>query len=732
MRRRLEGVLLLALCFAPHRLGGQTTEAAPLRGFRDSLDAVTTIPAATELVARERRGTVADKSLRRLRYGWALIRLGELSNGPDPLIRAAQEFYEAAGRARRPSEAWFGVGSAKSVLDALGAREFRSQHQTAGVGWRQGAITAYMEAIRLDPDDREAAIEAAKLSLRDDNIALRTGLSDAIERAVRADSNDPLGWMLLGRLYRRQGLDSTAAYAYGHAVRLGGSVEGIASLELGRELIWIDLPDSGQRMYYRGASSTDPAAQEGYRRDLAIIAPDSVLAEWDRLAPALRPGWLHGFWRSREVASGRPEGTRLPEHERRWRLAYRRYRLPPAWTHQYQWGMPYRSGNDDIDDRGIIYIRHGDPDRVITHPAGIGEESAVTWIYERPEGRLIFHFKLSVQTDTQPSVSGWRMVESVTEIANANVLPDLIDVDPIYMSMYQASQRLDRAYRESPLRARERLMVLASVRRGTTTDSDPLRFERRMHPIVQAYGIGGDLPGNGRILLLWAIPGAELPHPDTLPGMSGLFYTLRTRINITDTTGRLILATDTLRRFHAAAAIPATRFLAGTTTFDLASGAYRFQLTLADSAESAGALRVVPDIPVPAFSGPMEMSDLVLGLEGEEVLWWDAAGSRFPLNPRNAWRASEALEVGFEFAGLPAGTPFEVRTAITDLGADSTRPPEAAVRFSRIAAGRRELVVQHVALRGLKPGLYLLTTWVTAGDRMLRRERRITIVAGDR
>ena len=66
-----------------------------------------------------------------------------------------------------------------------------------------------------------------------------------------------------------------------------------------------------------------------------------------------------------------------------------------------------------------------------------------------------------------------------------------------------------------------------------------------------------------------------------------------------------------------------------------------------------------------------------------------------------------------------------------DLRADSTTPPKASVQFENQASGARELVSESLSLRGVRPGRYLLTATITAGSKVIRRERRIT-VAGAR
>ena len=76
---------------------------------------------------------------------------------------------------------------------------------------------------------------------------------------------------------------------------------------------------------------------------------------------------------------------------------------------QYRIEERYRSFNRDYDDRGLIYIRHGEPtDRVsITHPDLPHNQ---TWKYARPEGDLIFHFV------AREDVQDFKLVESVYDI----------------------------------------------------------------------------------------------------------------------------------------------------------------------------------------------------------------------------------------------------------------------------------------------------------------------------
>jgi len=165
-------------------------------------------------------------------------------------------------------------------------------------------------------------------------------------------------------------------------------------------------------------------------------------------------------------------------------------------------------------------------------------------------------------------------------------------------------------------------------------------------------------------------------------------------------------------------------------TYELpATGDQRVRLILTDSSRTFGAVRVVNGVPLPARArDSLVLTDLVVGRIGTGATWRREDGSDMGLNPLNAWRPSESMEIGFELSGINAGSPYKVRIAIADLGADSTRPPRAAVEFENLGSGNRELVSQSLGLRTLRPGRYLLTVTVTDGDRSLRRERRIMIV----
>jgi hypothetical protein len=764
--------LLVASSLATSVAAQEPADRAAIDAFRDTLGALTSASQLLPIVAREKNARPAsDKELGRLRYGWSLIRLGQLSDSAPPLIDATLQFYEATVRRSKWPYAWFGLGATKLALDGIGATEVRSEHQPAGSGWRWGAANAFLSTVRSDTTYITAAVELGLTVMR---TPTWTNIPPVIEAMTRAAKSGHAGdgvWLVLGRLQRQIDSNRAALKSFDTFAAIQGVDQGVAQLERARTLFALGENAEAEKAYFAGAMNPTDSARALYRKDASWIQDSSAMQVFDTVAGGAFPAYLAKIWRDRETASGRAAGSRLAEHYRRWDVAQRKYKSMPALRRQWDFGQIYRSAQTDLDDRGVIYMRHGEPDdRAFFVADGIPPNES--WVYHRPTGDLVLHFSASFGS------SGWHMIEGLGSLeGNPCQVAALLDsramIDPYYQVLADMA-RMDsikiafaakqgdntavefmRACSPGQLTAgqaraavigiaaggistnwfgsqranQERLASRTAIQRSTTTDSDPLRYRAPLQPIVQAYGVGGTQPGVGKLLVLWALPASDRPRADTVPGVTGIVYSIRVRANVFDTLGNLVVGIDSVRRYRAPALLQPGTSLPGLLQIEVPAGIYRIQLSVADTIGDKGAARVLGGIPVPSFTGPFELSDLVLGIEGNGPFWVRNPTSRFPLNPRNAWTNTESMEVGFELAGLPAGTAYKTRIAVADLGADSTRPPRASVEFDNQASGTRELVSQSLGLRSLRPGVYLLTVTVTAGDRSIKRERRVTIAA---
>jgi GWxTD domain-containing protein len=758
-----------SLTLSARLVAQEPADRAVIDAFRDSLGALTDLAAIQQILLREQTAhPTGDKELQRLRLGWTLTRLGQLSDSAPPMIDALLQFYEANVRRAKWPYAKFGLGATKLALDAIGAREVRSAHQAAGAGWRFGAADAFLTTVNTDTSYIVAAVELGNTVMRTPTWTNFPPVIAVMSRAARSGHAGNDVWLVLGRLERQIDSNTAALRAFDTYVALPDGDKSLGQLERARTLFALGQAQEGERAYLSGAANPSAEARTLYRKDAAWIADSAELAAIDAADGASLPAVLGSFWRDRETVSGRAAGSRLAEHYRRWDIAQRLYKLPAALQRQWDFGQVFRSAQSEVDDRGVIFIRHGEPDDRATFAAD-GVPPNESWVYHRPTGDLVLHFSQSI------NASGWRLIQGLAEIgASPCQMPALLDsrsaLDPTYQSLADLARmdsiKISYAARGGNQGAieflqacvpgnlsrgqaagavvgigasgvstsyfgtlrvdQERIAARKAILASTTTDSDPLRYRAQLQPILQVYGVGGNQPGAGRLLIEWAVSGKDKPRTDTIPGVQGVVYSIRIRANVTDSAGKLIVGIDSVRRQRANGLLTDAQLLSGLLTLDVPAGTYRVQLSVADTIGDRGAARVVGGIPVPAFLGPMEMSDLVLGLEGQGLAWI-RAGTRFPLNPRNAWTNAEAMEIGFELAGLPAGQSYKVRIGLADLGADSTRPPKASVEFENQATGARELVSQSLSLRGVKPGRYLLTATITSGGKAIRRERRITV-----
>src|SRR6185312_13282717 len=169
-----------------------------------------------------------------------------------------------------------------------------------------------------------------------------------------------------GRVEREVG-DGDSALAAFRGYLAKGSNHSLGQLELARTLFLLGRFD-GMQPYYEGAASDDSTTVASYRTDLATIASDSVLREFDNAHGAQRATYLRHFWSSRDRIELRADGERLREHYRRIFYARKNFQLTSNNRH-YDIVERYRSGSRDFDDRGVIYIRHGEPTSRATYAA---------------------------------------------------------------------------------------------------------------------------------------------------------------------------------------------------------------------------------------------------------------------------------------------------------------------------------------------------------------------------
>jgi hypothetical protein len=716
--------------------------------------------------------------------------LGAQSAGPSvsALQDSLSKLDEAVYRAPKSAAAWYQLALLKLELDRRGAAVKASMHQGDGESWRHGAFTALARSLAADSTYSPAAGTLASLVIASD----QSELEPAVQRAVRVATTTRSGrdaWLALARMQRTLGHPDSIIPALVRYERAGGD-SGIADLEAARALSALGHPDSAVARYEAGAAHTDSASRRLYRADIGWVATPAELASFDSTSAAGLGEWIRNFWRRRDVTALRPEGERLAEQLRRWNYVRDHFRIvgraegtqfsdgpganapsaDPALTEATDVGNNLgalgalapdayslvEGGRRILDDRGVVYMRHGEPDNRVSWPSGSlgnNEHGCVvaneSWQYVLPTGNLLVHFCAS------------RRLGSTAATTLVPMLPlyhDLVEsrgaLDPRYA--YLAAQLQDLALRSKLskqgaqlnamgaaggdsynssltdlgllVRPEDAAAMQESGRRQLTTalhtDTYVQRYESSLKPVVQLYAVGEPGP-SARLLIVFAIPGDRL-KAETRPGVTGVIYPLSIRTIAVGPTGLDVLRRDTTRFFRVADTLKAGSWLNGLLELPLPTGQHdvRVLFTQPDGPAAAAAGR---DAMTAGAPGRLALSDLVSGRQGAGLVWAHG-GDPVPLNPLDTYSRASAMELYYDLTGLVPGKSYRTTIELANTLAIS-RGDAVRVSFDDKATAPAQHVRRSLDLKTLKGGQYrlVLTVEDVATGTKVSRERTVNV-----
>jgi GWxTD domain-containing protein len=466
-----------------------------------------------------------------------------------------------------------------------------------------------------------------------------------------------------------------------------------------------------------------------------------VLGEFDRTRGQFRADYLRHFWRDRDHVELRAEGERLREHYRRLFYARKNFYLTSL-NRIYDIVERYRSGSRDFDDRGVIYIRHGEPTSRATYAAP-GLEPNESWRYARPEGDLIFHFV------AREDVQDFRLVESLFDVlgfSNALALKGGLAAtdggDPMAQQLLLSRERLAPIYGRLQTAGKistgrfqdeERQVGQASIALGTKTDSYELEFPDELKVKTQVLAVGRDSAGS-EVQIAYAIAGAGL-EPVTVT--QGYLYTVRVRFVGMDRLGKVAATMDTTRHFVAPAPVPDGEHLVGRVAVKVPPGLLTYRLALQQGEESGVVLpRDTVRVGQPT-STALALSDLVLGSRGTNLYWRRTDKDTVMFNPLRVFKRSEEMELYYELEGLSSGTPYTVRISVRKRGGGGGifrkifggGGAAISLKFDEQATFPVASSTRALDLKQLKPGHYTLEVIVDDGrGRTDRRTAEFEVV----
>lgn len=615
--------------------------------------------------------------------------------------------------------------------------------------------------LRADPDDED--------------------VQSLLDRWEREEGGPDDGWdyIAVTRLWIRAGRAAQAEMALLQAEASGDVPAHILLLDQSRVAFLAGQVDLGAEAYWKGCQGAGETAYKEYWLDIEVLATPEEMEEWDRFRrlPISQTDLcmhLRRFWNERALASAMEVKQRLSIHYARTRYAldnYRRRGGRKGPTFSNQLGRPTNSA---YDDRGLIYVRMGPPDRT-TEFAGnpsMGQDAVsaecyqpnVSWAYDYPGETRVFHFSAMSGTDDywlidnlglvyrcgDPAASlagtGGARVTGVLSPVNENrfvalgpaaalVLQDLYrsrqGIDPRYA---RVAQQMDDQMGQSALNPRttmsagsealdsqrilheERAWTWADGRFAVDSVPDRPPVVPNTRLLVEELQFLSPKDGLNRVWINAVVEADKLTPVETSDGR--FRYRVNARWVVVDAAGESqtfnsSFEATTPRRLGRDDSLP-VRMAA-----DLAPGQYRYALLLRDARlkpgepQPSGNYRQVDLIVRELGAGAPALSDVAVAADSGGA-WSPGGGVRLRPSPAHLTGSDGVGYVYFEVYNLTPGGQYTTRIRLEpEDGEDGDSFELSFPGDGATDVSRMSRRLLRVDLRDTEPGRYVMQVTVT-------------------
>ena len=626
--------------------------------LRDSLRRMGDTTAVRQLELARRPGKAATPAAH-VQHGLVALRLYDLTADRAAVRRAQQAFEKAV--AAQPANGWaqYGLGLALAhspeakliseggkpgffVLDDVFER-------TIGTDARSRARRAFNAALKAVPPINQAARELAELALRTQKQDALDEAAAALEQLVQRGTallEDHIALSaVLNALDRTADAQAAAQRALATDPRSAHALYAAAIAELrasGQE-------ERGRKLYADAIQRADGELLDELWRDVLPVATSVERTRWQSGDEAARRELLARFWDLRAGLGGVTVSDRLAEHYRRLATAERRYRR------QAEFRAPERNElrllpaqrRSRFDDRGEIYVRHGEPLNVIrSHDFEVDKES---WVYLQPDRSVrLFHF-LKYGPDY--------------------VLPYMVPCDLDHLD--QAKQYEPRL---AGLRTRCTDLNVAAYSadmrqvfyEALATDTRYPNFVRDLPFLYDLYTFRG-APGKTTVVAAFAVPANELEPSDEEGGVK---YRFDLSLILADTAAGTVSRTDDSARVVMPRPLRDEELLRAHLEVQVPPSATTLQRVIVTDPSEPGIGQLYGGpFPIPDYSGSsLMLSDIALA-QPNAARGWKRGEVTLALVPSNRFAGGE-FSMYYEIYNLPAGNRYTTEVVIdrTDKG----------------------------------------------------------------
>lgn len=815
MNARLAVTTLVLL--SPLALRAQSpTERAALAAWNDTVQHVTTPVALGTLDGPSRRGSGRAGEVRRALYQ---VRHADLVDSRGEIELVLTNMQIAANRTKSPWPHYvmalaFEAMARKEWIETVSDGKKPAERHTDAT-WR-----TLREALDVDPSFVPARRMLGDLAAAGGDRFLRRDQVRALDREAKQPDADPDALLAWGRHLRTLREYPLALATFDRAIVRGGDA-GRLQLERARTLQALGSAARASDAYWAGLASPTGATREMYRFDLAWITDSAALADFDAVPDSSIAPWLRRFWNSRDADAANHAGDRLNQHLRRWVKAMEDYRALSPWKDAFfsrvEMGFDYaamdaapltenqpvakkssctkmdaamfdqlwqmqpahrgdlRLHEPLLDHRGLVFLRHGEPQRRIDGGGATGggllggtitrlpHHSSVdagqargpngaelpwsaselgaapdqpngpageSWVYGLEGSWHVLQFRGSqalgsyaATTMTQMVPRDWLYSPNIeSSIPGMNYVGLATRVDKNESGPMRKA--LLRAF-DNPTCFIETMAVAAQTRADEhefiSRDTDTPADLKPSNSVMQAFALGVANDFTGEALVSFALASEVLKADVDSAGQNG--YTVSFRMVAYDKFRDRTIEVDTVRRFNTTRPISRGQFLTASFEFALPAGNWN----IATRAYQVGGAVIINDsrrIHVDALAA-VTLSDIVTGRPGNPG--WDATdGSPFPVNYPNGWFPGEAAELFYEVRGIPGGADYRTSLEVRPVNPKATGLSQI-VSTDRAGAGVT-YVRKTLGLTQLLPGKYRVVVTVEFAGLKVSREREILIV----
>jgi hypothetical protein len=569
--------------------------------------------------------------------------------------------------------AWLGValvrGPEVQVPGATGA-VLRPVHRYSN-SERDGARLLARVAESNDwPEVAEELAAVAVATRRDVTLEIA---GDALTK-IAEERDDPAIWSALAEVELARSDESAAERASARAVSAnaprGLRVAGILRMQAGNDV-------EGAPLYLRGlANAFEDPDVEPYFDDLRLLLGADEWAQWQEIRFG-RAEWIRQKWEWRARMAGVRLDERLGVNERRFVEVLKRYARQ---SYLGAAGFDSAGVTDTIrrpvDDRGLVYLRHGAPITVVDDPVTSTSfrGDRVAWVYAGPNTkRMVLEFARSRSSPDfylsgpAPCFPQAQPVRADPSRRRPPGLPSpyatsLATVDPNLGWYYIRCQWNPETGIFGYADARETSKNMAETARST--ESGIIRFDR---PLGTAWNLYAFQTAAGPELVSFlSIETAGL-EPAAVPTTR---VDLGVLLAIGDPVTETVTQIDTTLSYASATPIPDNASLQWALPVRTpASADARVVLTVRNRADETQGRVASTTWTIPAFQGDLLLSDVVVAEPRAGVL--RRGSHEIAPAPGHAILRDTPFRLYYELYGAQAGDPLSVSIKVLPAKSES-------------------------------------------------------------